>query len=317
MSDNADDYLWNKAGPPDPEVAHLEGLLGSLAHDPAKQPLDELRLRRAVPSRKTAWVVGGVVATLAVAALIALVVLPRGGPCAGGHGMAFEGSGGEVTCAGVRVAKGVLPEGKTLDTGAHGAALKIATIGTVDLGANTVVRLDRTSEAGHNLHLAHGTMHAWVDAPPRLFAITTPSTAVTDLGCEYEIEVDARGSGSIRVLSGKVELAAREGLIVVAPAGTHASILPGNRPGLPIATTATPELEAAVHAYERGEADGIARILAAATDSDAITLVNLAILEPTNLTVLQRLGVTSAEALQQAREDIVGTQIFLDGLLDR
>jgi len=231
--------------------------------------------------------------------------------------MVFTGSGGDVTCDGERVAKGVLPVGGTLDTGAHGAELKIATIGTVELGTNTSVRLDRTSPTRHDLHLAQGSMHAWVNAPPRLFAITTPSTAVTDLGCEYEIDVDAQGAGSIRVLSGKVELAAREGLIVVAPAGTHAAILVGNRPGLPIAATASPELEAAVHAYERGEPDGLTRVLATATDSDAITLVNLAILEPTNLTVLQRLGVTTAESLEQAREDIVSTQIFLDGLLDR
>ncbi len=30
-----DDYLWDRSGEPDPEVAALEKLLAPLAHDPA------------------------------------------------------------------------------------------------------------------------------------------------------------------------------------------------------------------------------------------------------------------------------------------
>ena len=50
----ADDYLWNRSGPPDPDTQQLEELLAPLAHD---APLDELRLakgRRSEPVHATA-----------------------------------------------------------------------------------------------------------------------------------------------------------------------------------------------------------------------------------------------------------------------
>ncbi|MBA3542063.1 MAG: FecR domain-containing protein, partial [Deltaproteobacteria bacterium] len=217
------------------------------------------------------------------------------------------------------------------DTGGREATLAIANIGTARLGAGTRVRLDATSAQQHRLHLEHGSMHAWVTAPPRLFAITTPSTAVTDLGCEYAIDVDAKGVGSITVISGKVELqAAAEGQIIVAPAGTHAAIRPGNRPGLPMVKASSMALAEAVAAYDRGDAGAVQAVLAAATETDAITLVNLAVVEPGNPHVLQRLGalapsaawtvdvaMTDPGAVVKWREEIVSAQIFIDSLIDR
>ena len=173
-------------------------------------------------------------------------------------------------------------------------------------------------------------MHARVKAPPRLFSVTTPSTEVTDLGCEYAISVDPTGAGTIEVLSGKVELD-EQGGIIVAPAGTHAAIHPGRRPGYPIALGASEEFETAVADYERGVAGALGRMLAAATASDAITLINLAIVEPGRVEVLRRLGeitsvpegVTMDAALTDPaarglwRQAVVNTQVHVGDWLRR
>ena len=323
-SDEPNDYLWDGSGAPDPEVQRLEQLMRPLRH---AAPLNELKRPR--PRRpRLVWVAAG---ALAVAAVLIVVVLTRGtAACSGTEGMAFTGTG-DLACGDGRVSHGVLPIGTTIDTGKNEADLQIAAIGVAHLGPDTRVRLDATSLAGHNLFLERGRMHARVTAPPRLFAITTPSTAVVDLGCEYDIRVDARGAGEIRVLAGKVELAAdAAGVIVVAPAGTHTTIRPGHRPSLPLATGASDALAAAVARYDRGEPGAIAAIVDATTESDAITLANLAVLEPTELAVQARLGEIAPNpawnpaggtwiaptALATWREDVVAAQIAIDALID-
>jgi hypothetical protein len=270
------DYLWDRTGAPDPDVARMEQLLAPLAHD---RPLDELRVRRS--SRRAVWIAGIVVAA-AAAAVFVIVLRGRGASeatCGAGHGMAFVAHGGEVTCGGGLAARGVLPVGETLDTGAHRAQLAIASIGTAELFEGTRVRLDRTEPARHQLHLERGRMHARVIAPPRIFAITTPSTNVVDLGCEYTVEIDEAGRGSIIVQSGKVELEGAAG-VVVAPAGTTTRLLAGRRASLPLAETASAELRAAVVALEAGATGAIERVVAAVGDEDAITLTALVDLAP-------------------------------------
>lgn len=270
-----DDYLWDGSGDADPDVAKLEELLRPLAHD---RPLDELRMRRA-KRRKAPWIMAGIAAIAAAAVLV--LVLRRGGSspsgCAGGDGFEFRANGGAVSCGGASVAQGVLPVGGVLDTGTSSARLAIADIGSADLSAQTRVRLSRTAAGErHELHLERGKMHAKVNAPPRIFAVTTPSTSVVDLGCEYTIDIDDKGAGSIVVMSGMVELASDANAIVVAPAGTDARLLAGRKPSLPVESTASAELRAAVTTYEKtGAFDDV---LAKATEEDAITVVNLAIL---------------------------------------
>jgi hypothetical protein len=284
-----DDYLWDRSGPPDPEVARLERLLTPLAHD---APLDELRLERGQDGSgregrraRARWIVAGAAAA-AAAAVAVFVLRSRGEPegayaCgAGATGFAFTARGGSVACGGERLPAGVLPVGGVLDTGAHEAELAIANIGRAELGARTRVRLDRTSPERHQLYLERGRMHAKVSAPPRIFAVGTPGAHVTDLGCEYTIEIDEAGAGSIVVRSGKVELESGAGGVVVVPHGARARLLAGRRAGLPLGPGASPELEAFAHAYEGGERGALARVLAAATADDAITVANLARMAP-------------------------------------
>lgn len=292
MSDEmTDDYLWDRSGAPDPEVAKLEGLLSPLAHD---APLDEVRMRRRRP--RTPWILAG--ALVAIAAAVA-IYLARPAPsatvaCNGSEGFAFTGVGGAVSCGGTPVASGVLPVGGQLDTGAHQAMLTIADIGNAHLGAGTQVRLERTDTERHQLALERGHMHAKVKARPRLFAVTTKHADVVDLGCEYHIEIDDSGAGGLHVISGLVELATKSGAIVVVPEGCDAKILAGNRPGLPSCAASTPAIRTAIQAYDAGDANAFDAILAAARREDAITLFALAAVDdPRRADALDKLAELS------------------------
>jgi hypothetical protein len=171
-----------------------------------------------------------------------------------------------------------------LDTGAARATLAIADIGHAELGPQTRVRLERVrhgsaSDSRHELFLERGTLHARVIAPPRIFAVATPSAHVTDLGCEYALEVDAAGAGSIRVITGRVELETGDArnTIVVAPAGSRARLLAGRRAGLPLAADADATIAAAAHAFEDAPTPAaLDQLLAAARATDAVTIANLA-----------------------------------------
>jgi ferric-dicitrate binding protein FerR (iron transport regulator) len=274
-----DDHLWDPSAPEDPEVARLAALLSPLKHD---RPLDELRLRRR--RRRAPWIVGIAVA-VAAAAVLVIVLRPSGKPpelaCAGTSGFAFTAQGGTVACGGTAIERGVLPVGGVLDTGKNKAELTIADIGTAQLGEGTRVRLDRTeADQRHQLHLERGRMHAIVTAPPRIFAVTTPGTSVIDLGCEYTIEIDEKGQGSIIVQSGKVELESGTDALIVAPAGTSTRLLAGRRPSLPVAEGASERVRRAVVDFERGDQSAIDRLLADANQLDAITIANLVVLAP-------------------------------------
>jgi len=290
----SDDYLWDRSGTPDPDIAKLEGLLGPLAHD---APLNEVALRRR--RSRTPWIVGGAIA--AVAAAIAIVLLlpkPAGKPpqtaCAGTDGFAFAGIGGDVSCGGGRVAKGTLPVGGTLETGTAEANLKIATIGDARLGQNTKIRLERTDNDRHQLALDYGTMSAKVSAPPRLFAVTTPLTDVTDLGCYYDLTIADGGVGSVTVHDGMVELATKTGSVVVIPEGCTGEILGEGRPGLPMCKAASPGIVDAILEYDAGDTSAADRILAAADRRDAVVLLALAAVDTQRrLAVLERLAELS------------------------
>ncbi len=275
-----DEHLWDPSAPEDPEVARLAALLSPLRHD---RPLDELRLRR--PRRRAPWIIGISVAVAAAAVIAVVVRAPGEKPvavaCGGTAGFAFTAQGGTVACGGTPSERGVLPVGGVLDTGTNKAELTIADIGTAQLFEGTRVRLERTeAHERHQLHLERGKMHAIVTAPPRLFAVTTPSTSVVDLGCEYTIEIDAKGQGSIAVQSGKVELASGPEALIVAPAGTSTRLLAGRRPSLPVATGASALVRGAVADFERGDVTAIDRLLAGAQQLDAITIANLVVLAP-------------------------------------
>jgi hypothetical protein len=290
----SDDYLWDRSGPADPDVAKLEGLLAPLAHD---APLDELGLRRR--RSRAPWFIGGAIVAVAAAVAIYLALpkkpgVPQITACSGSDGFAFTGIGGAVSCGGGRVAQGTLPVGGTLETGTAEARLTIADIGAARLGQNTKLRLERTDVQRHQLALDHGTMHAKVYAPPRLFAVTTPLTEVTDLGCEYDLTIAEGGVGSVTVFDGMVELATKTGTVVVVPEGCTAEILGAQRPGLPMCKAASPGIVEAILEYDAGDPAAADTILAKADRQDAVVLLALAAVDAKRrLAVLERLAELS------------------------
>ena len=162
-----------------------------------------------------------------------------------------------------------LPVGGTLDTGAREADLKIGTIGVAHLGSGHARTLDATSaSAGHNLHLAYG--HD-ARARQRAAAPVRDHHAV-DRGHRSRLRVrhprrcerprrDPRAVGQGRARGGR---RGRTASSSSRPPGRATTIRPGQAAGLPIVAGAGDALVRAVAQYERGEANGIAAVLAAA-----------------------------------------------------
>jgi hypothetical protein len=245
---SAKDYLWEKRGEPDEQTRELEALLGQAR-------FSGMELPKAKPRRR--WPLG--LAVLAAAAGVVMMLVPR-------EGFVLLQLGG---------AERKLYRSQWLETGTgENATLQLgASIGRVEVAEGSRVRVTRLDKQEQRLELARGSVHATVDAPPRLFVIDTPSATAVDLGCEYVLRVDGAGASRLEVLSGRVELAGR-GRSSVVPAGMWSVTLPGQAPGVPVDRLATPAL---VSAVERLEQDGsvLPLLLRQAEGRDAVTLWHL------------------------------------------
>ncbi|HEX5964557.1 MAG TPA: FecR domain-containing protein, partial [Pyrinomonadaceae bacterium] len=142
--------------------------------------------------------------------------------------------------------RGSLSVGEWLETdGSSSAQIAVGTIGNVDIGENTRVRLLETQPTEHRLELARGKMSARIWAPPRLFFVDTPSAVAADLGCAYTLSVDDKGDGRLSVTSGWVALQANERESIV-PAGASCETQIGTGPGTPFFDDSTPEFQKAL-----------------------------------------------------------------------
>jgi hypothetical protein len=148
--------------------------------------------------------------------------------------------------------KGQLAVGQWLETdGASRAQINVASIGQVQIDANTRVRLVETQPTEHRLELARGKMSARIWAPPRLFFVDTPSAVAADMGCAYTLEVDDTGASLLRVTSGWValELKDRESMV---PTGAACQTRPGVGPGTPYFEDASHEFRQALTTIDFG-----------------------------------------------------------------
>jgi hypothetical protein len=313
----SDDYLWDKSGDPDPEVERLEQKLGALRYKerpfeaPAGDALSPARpkelarpteLSERARSRRSGTIVRVVLALAAALSVGGLWAVTRGGEglreaarpvaafsldwkkAAEGLREGFEVerlAGAPVIGTGRIEGKGKLGTGEWLETDqASKARIAIADIGQVDVSANTRVRLVATGPAEHRLDLAHGMIHAKVDAPPRLFVVGTPAATAVDLGCAYSLEVDEAGRGELRVTSGWVALEA-PGRASLVPAGAMCMTKPGVGPGTPFFEDATAALKGALSAIDFDEgigqsaAEALRVVLKEARSRDSLTLWHL------------------------------------------
>lgn len=252
----SDQYLWDRTGQPDPEIARLEELLQPLRH---QQPL-----RRARP----------VAAWYGIAAALGLMV---------GAGAWYQLRAPQPEWAiqrnegSPRVGSSVIGEagklrlGQTLETDASSrATLDVADIGELKVDPNTRLKMSESKTGAHRISLERGVIHAMIWAPPRNFVVDTPSAKTIDLGCKYTLQVSDDGSGYVQVESGWVafESHGRESFI---PKGAMCATSRRDGPGVPFYLDAPEELRAAL----QRPAWDVPAVLRQARRKDAMTLWHL------------------------------------------
>ena len=312
----SDDYLWDKSGEPDPEIEKLERSLARLAHRdvPLALPEGEAAVPADVPhatpgATTTAAPAGrraGVVAwrekpalpldmrwfgipvrVWAVAAAlvvvmggVALVLWPRQP-----SGWAVARLEGAPRVGERRIASaGRLAVGDWLETDASSRARvtvgpEARGIGQLLVEPGSRLRLLEAGDRQQRLHLALGTLTAYVTAPPRQFVVETPSARAVDLGCAYTLEVDPTGAALVTVLAGWVSFE-HQGLESFIPAGARCATRPGSGPGTPYFTDASGAFKNALALLDVAPDDPargarLEAVLSGARREDALTLWHL------------------------------------------
>jgi hypothetical protein len=298
-------HLWDPTAPPDPFVSRLEAELRGV-HTPA--PLGALPPRVASGGAGRVLRFATVGAALAAAASVAWLFLrtPDATPLAdlagtatsppsaitavapspsalvsSGPSFAWRALTGEPAIDGTPAgAEGKLAAGRWLETGPDARVrLDVADIGHVEVGAGSRLKLVGSGPGEHRLALERGRISAQVDAPPRLFLIETKGATAIDLGCAYDLEIDAQGRGKLGVTSGAVELAGgrARALPVVVPRGAECAIDPATGPGTPVWSRLSPDAKARVGRFDAAPTDiaALGEVLAVLGDRDSLTLVHL------------------------------------------
>ena len=161
-----DDYLWDRSGPPDPEVERLERLLRPLAQGRALAQAEGTAVSR-LPRQRSRRLAGlAVAAALVFAAIASLVWSVRPSPDEAAwtvDRLAGSPIVGEQPIA----ARAVLRVGGVVETDATSRArIQVGGIGLVDVDPDTRLELRSSGESQHRLRLLRGTLHATIVAPP-------------------------------------------------------------------------------------------------------------------------------------------------------
>ena len=282
-----DDYLWDRSGTVDAEIAALERLLAPQrwrgdTRRQARAPLAGARATTTRRRRTRRWQVAmAAVATLALLA-IGLVIWH-------GHRLDWPTQQpwqvarveGEVRIDG-RAAMGMtrLAPGAVLDTGDGRVRLRAARIGEVVVGEGSRFRIVATGGGRHRTELQHGRLWARVWAPPGAFGVATPAGEMFDLGCEFVLDAREDGSGALTVRSGWVQVDNpwRE---VLVPEGARVEFDVGGRPGTPFDLGASDGFRMALRRLDAqaddmpADADAVRALVAATRAQDAISLLAL------------------------------------------
>ena len=174
--------------------------------------------------------------------------------------------------------------GRTLETtSSETATIEVARIGSIDLSANSTLRLVETQKGKHRVTLEQGHMRARIWAPPGYFGVHTDAGEVVDLGCDFDLWKQRGGAGRVFVRSGWISYRVGAEDILV-PKG-YAISFTGETAQTPLRPDASAALVAAVRALEtilHSQNGGAARlddaargVADAARDRDAFTLLSL------------------------------------------
>jgi predicted anti-sigma-YlaC factor YlaD len=201
--------------------------------------------------------------------------------------------------------------GEWVETSGSRARIIVGQLGTVDVAPDTRVRLGRVNQSEYRLALARGTISAEINAPPRLFIVDTPASAVVDLGCAYTASVGEDGAGELRMTKGwaSLEWNGRESLV---PAGARCRTKPGRGPGTPYFDDAPEALKQAVNDFD-GDQDrsrALAVILDGARVRDTLTLWHLLsrVDAPDRSRVFDRIAQFEAPPAPFSREQILALE---------
>ena len=274
-----DDYLWDPAASPSAEVQAVERRLTSARFDAARRPLVlPVATRRRHVSRTPLF---------ALAATLALVVTGASGfwawrsrwPAGGAWPVTIERGASPATSAAALRPNQPLQLDETVS-----AQVAIARIGTMRLAPGSALTVLETRSRRHRVLLDRGAVSVRVWAPPAWFAFRTPAGEVIDLGCVFDLSVDADRTSRVRVHTGWVQMANGWGESLV-PAGASSVMTPAARPGVPIFDDAPAAFAAGVRAVERDGEDAarnaaIDVVLRTARPRDVLTLLLLATESP-------------------------------------
>jgi len=239
-----EEYLWDRSGEPDADVAQLERVLGPLRWSEKK--------RRRWP-----------LIAIATAAAAAILVV----------GLALRTSGA-VTSWRLSLAGEKPSAVRTGQVLTHGT-IESDFVGEVEIEPRSRLRLLKSDSGEHRLALDRGTIHALIWAPPAEFVVDTPSGKTVDLGCRYTLRVAGDGAGFLTVEMGWVAFQSKN-LESFIPAGAACTTRPGHGPDTPHFLDAPQTLITAVARFDQAQ-DPLAlnAALGAARPRDALTLWHL------------------------------------------
>jgi len=255
------DYLWDRSGPPDPEIERLEKTLAPLRY---RHRADLFAARRA-PAK---WL-----AMAAAAAVIAAAAgLEMRAPLAPATRWQVDSVRGQASVGNKEAAVAMsLRAGQTVRTASDTEiTFRAEDFGTMEIGPDSELR----AATDRRIELERGLLHAYIWAPPRQFVVDTPSARAVDLGCQYTIKVDPSGDGLLRVSLGWVAFQYR-GQESFIPAGAACVTRKRQGPGVPFYEDASEALRRSLASFELGNAGALDGILDAAHPSDGLTLWHL------------------------------------------
>ena len=256
-----EDYLWDRSGPPDPEIERLERTLAPLRY---RHRADLFDAR--TPARNW-WALAA-----AAGVIVAAVALQMRTPLPPDTAWQVDSVHGHASMGNRQAAVAMsLRAGQMVRTGSDTEmTLRADEFGTMLIGPDSELR----AATDRRVELQRGLLHAYIWAPPRQFVVDTPSARAVDLGCQYTIDVDASGDGLLQVSVGWVafQYGGQEAFI---PAGAACVTRKNQGPGIPFYEDAAEPLRRSLAAFEKGDTAALGGILTAARPSDGLTLWHL------------------------------------------
>jgi hypothetical protein len=276
MNDDAPDpYVWDRSGPPDPYVRHLETLLEPYRFN---QPIEI-----GPTARRVRWV--WYAAAFSAAAIVVFAAYVALIPIVGQPGPEWRvvARAGVPSISGVAMnGVGSLSAGGVVQTDEHSTAeIQAGRVGRIEVQPGSRVRLLSTTAGQHRLAVDRGRIAARLWSPPFTFGFSTPAADAFDVGCAFTMDVDERGAATVRVTSGWVEFESTNGQQLI-PQGTLAVAEPGRGVGTAHYDEATAAFKRALHAFDFDELSPSDRrvaldtLFADARMGDVYTLLQLA-----------------------------------------